>query len=74
MIKIRRNFKRSGGKPQGTKKAQKQRNLFSYKNFAAKRAPHAKIGFPYEIISQPGGHFVAHFAAAKLWCEAVKWP
>ena len=46
MIKIRRNFKRSGGKPQGTKEAQKQRNLFPCENFVGKKATQQKEGPP----------------------------
>ena len=56
MIKIRRNFKISEGKPLGTKGAQKQRNLCSCKNFAAKRAPLRKGASPAKSFRSQKNH------------------
>ena len=52
MIKIRRNFKRSGRKPQRTKEGEKQRNLFYLRKFHKIKNHPAKMGSSYEKISQ----------------------
>ena len=56
MIKIMRNFKISGGKPHGTKEAQKQRNLCSCENFAAKRVTLRKEASPVKTFRSQKSH------------------
>ena len=69
MIKIRRNFKRSGGKPQGTKGAKKQRNLCSCENFGSQKNPLRKEASPTKSFRNQKDH------AAKLgFCYETSTP
>ena len=52
MIKIRRNFKGSGGKPRRTKEGGKQRNLFYLRKFRKIKSHPAKMGSSCEKILQ----------------------
>ena len=52
MIKIRRNFKGSGGKPQRTKEGEKQRNFFYLRKFRKLKNQVVKMRSSCEKISQ----------------------
>ena len=78
MIKIRRNFKGSGGKPQRIKEGEKQRNLFYLQKFCKIKNHPAKIGssceknlqgkepsYENEVILRKWGHLVKNFRKQK---------